>query len=210
MIKILIVDDHAVVRKGVRQILEDANEISVYGEASNGREAIQLCMQTDFDIALLDIALPDTNGIEVLKQLRHLKPKIRVLILSMYPEEQYALRALQAGAAGYLTKDSAPDELVEAIHKVCAGGKYVTTSLAESMAAHMTEGYTKLPHESLSDRESEVMHLLASGKSTSEIAAMLSISPKSVSTYRTRIMEKLGATNSAEIIHYAYQNRLIQ
>ncbi len=202
MIRVLVADDHAVVRRGVLQILADAPDIVVAGEASTGREVLQAVWKNNFDVLVLDIGMPDGGGLEVLKQLRTLKLDLQVLILSMYPEKQYAVRALKAGAAGYLTKESAPDELVTAIRKVAQGGKYVTRSLAEKLAAEVGREVEKEPHETLSDREYQVMRLLAAGKTVTEIAAELSLSAKTVSTYRARILKKLGLRNTAEIIRY--------
>jgi DNA-binding NarL/FixJ family response regulator len=210
MIRVFVADDHAVVRRGVRQILEDASDMIAAGEASTGREVLQAVRQHDYDVLVLDIAMPDANGLEVLSQLRTLKPDLRVLILSMYPEKQYAVRALKAGAAGYLTKESAPDELVAAIRKVASGGKYVTRSLAERLAAALGSELGKEPHEALSAREYQVMRLLAAGKTVTDIATELSLSVKTISTYRTRILEKLDLRNTAEIIRYAFEHGLAE
>jgi two-component system invasion response regulator UvrY len=209
MIHILIADDHAVVRRGVLQILAEAPEM-VADEASTGRDVLQAVRQDDFDVVLLDIALPDVSGLEVLKQLRSFKPDLQVLILSMYPEKQYAVRALKAGAAGYLTKESAPNELIAAIRQVSQGRKYVSQSLAEALAAELGGEIEKEPHENLSDREYQVMCLLAAGKTVSEIAAELSLSTKTVSTYRLRILEKLNLRNTAQIIRYALKRGLVE
>lgn len=210
MIRVFVADDHAVVRRGVMQILAEAPDMVAAGEASTGRETLQAVREQDYDVLVLDIAMPETNGLEVLNQVRTLKPDLRVLILSMYPERQYALRALKAGAAGYLTKESAPDELIAAIRKVASGGKYVTQSLAESLAAALGSELGKEPHETLSAREYQVMRLLAAGKTVTAIATELSLSAKTVSTYRTRILEKLDLRNSAEIIRYAFEHGLAE
>ncbi len=210
MIRVFVADDHAVVRRGVRQILEDASGMIAAGEASTGREVLQAVRQHDYDVLVLDIAMPDVNGLEVLSQLRTLKPDLRVLILSMYPERQYAVRALKAGAAGYLTKESAPDELVAAIRKVASGGKYVTQSLAETLATALASELGKEPHETLSAREYQVMRLLAAGKTVTDIATELSLSVKTISTYRTRILEKLDLRNTAEIMRYAFEHGLAE
>ncbi len=210
MIRVLVADDHAVVRRGVLQILADAPDIVVAGEAATGREVLGAVQEHDYDVLVLDIAMPDGGGLEVLKQLRTLKLDLHVLILSMYPEKQYAVRALKAGAAGYLTKESAPDELVTAIRKVAQGGKYVTQSLAEKLAAEVGREVEKEPHETLSDREYQVTCLLAAGKTVTEIAAELSLSVKTASTYRARILEKLGLRNTAEIIRYALERELVE
>jgi DNA-binding NarL/FixJ family response regulator len=210
MIGVFVADDHAVVRRGVRQILEDAPDMVAAGEASTGRETLRAVGKHDYDVLVLDIAMPDGSGLEVLRQLRTLKPDLRVLILSMYPERQYAVRALKAGAAGYLTKESAPDELVTAIRKVAQGGKYVTQSLAEKLAAALTGELGKEPHETLSAREYQVMRLLAAGKTVTDIATELSLSVKTVSTYRARVLAKLDLKNTAEIIRYAFEHKLTE
>jgi DNA-binding NarL/FixJ family response regulator len=210
MISILIADDHAVVRRGVLQILAEAPDMVAAGEASTGAEVLQAVRQNDFDVVLLDIALPDISGLEILKQLRSLKPDLQILILSMYPERQYAIRALKAGAAGYLTKESAPAELIAAIRQVSQGRKYVTQSLAEKLAAELGGKTQQEPHETLSDREYQVMCLLAAGKTVTEIATELSLSIKTVSTYRTRILDKLNLENTAQIIRYALKRELVE
>jgi DNA-binding NarL/FixJ family response regulator len=210
MIRVLVADDHAVVRRGVVQILAESPHIVVAGEASCGSEVLRAIRENDYDIVLLDIAMPGGSGLEVLKELQSLKPDVQVLILSMYPEKQYALRALKAGAAGYLTKDSAPDELIEAIERISQGNKYITRSLAQEMASELGGKAGKERHEALSDREYQVMRLLAAGKSVSEIATQLSLSVKTVSTYRTRILEKLNLKTTAEIMHYALARGLVE
>jgi len=206
MIKVLVADDHAVVRRGVRQILDEAPDIVAVGQASSGREVLQEVQKHDYDVLVLDIAMPEGGGLEVLKQLQSLEPKLSVLILSMYPEGQYAMRALKAGAAGYLTKESVPDELVAAVRKAAQGEKYITPSLAEKLVAGLGK---KLPNEALSDREYQVVCMLASGKTITEIAVELSLSVKTVSTYRVRILTKLNLRNTAEIIRYAFEHGLI-
>ena len=210
MISILIADDHTVVRRGVLQILAEAPDMVAAGEASTGGEVLQAVRQNDFDVVLLDIALPDISGLEILKQLRSLKPDLQILILSMYPERQYAIRVLKAGAAGYLTKESAPAELIAAIRQVSQGRKYVTQSLAEKLAAELGGKVQQEPHETLSDREYQVMCLLAAGKTITEIATELSLSIKTVSTYRTRILDKLNLENTAQIIRYALKRGLVE
>jgi len=208
MIKVLVVDDHAVVRRGLVQILAEAPDMTAAGEASTAREALQAVERSDFDVVVLDISLPDIDGLDVLKQLRSLKPELRVLVLSIHPEKQYALRALKAGAAGYLTKESAPEELVAAIRQVSRGRKHVTQSLAERLADRLGPGVKKEPHETLSDREYQVMCRLAAGKTVTEIAAELSLSVSTVSTYRARILQKLGLKSTAEIMRYALERGL--
>ncbi len=210
MIRVFVADDHAVVRRGVVQILEEAPDMVAAGEASTGREALRAMREHDCDVLVLDISMPDGGGLEVLKQLQTLKPNLPVLILSMYPEKQYALRALKAGAAGYLTKESAPNELIAAIRRVAEGGRYITQSLAERLADELEGEVEKEPHQTLSDREYQVMTLLAAGKSITEIAEGLSLSVKTVSTYRARILEKLGLSSTAEIIRYALQRGLVE
>jgi DNA-binding NarL/FixJ family response regulator len=210
MIRVLVADDHAVVRRGLLQILEEVPAMVVAGEASTGRQVLQAVQRGSYDVLVLDIAMPDGGGLEVLRQLKSLKPDLPVLILSMYGERQYALRALKAGAAGYLTKESAPDELVAAILKVARGGRYVTRSLAEELAGALGGALEREPHEALSDREYQVMCLLAAGNTITEIAAELSLSVKTISTYRARIREKLGLKNTSEIIRYALQRGLVQ
>jgi two-component system invasion response regulator UvrY len=208
MIRVFVADDHAVVRRGVLQILEDVPDVVVAGEAGSGRETLRGVQETEPDVLLLDIAMPEGGGVEVLAQVRSLRPELRVLILSVYPEKQYAIRALRAGAAGYLTKESAPEELVAAIRKAAQGGTYVSQSLAEKLAGELKGETSKEPHEALSDREYQVVRLLAAGKTVSEIAADLSLSVKTVSTYRARILEKLGLQSTAEVIRYAIERGL--
>lgn len=208
MIRVLVADDHAVVRRGIKDILEDAPGITLVGEAATGQETLAWLRSHRADILLLDIALPDISGMEVLKALNQEPHPPRVIILSMYPEKQYARRAIQAGAWGYLTKESAPEELVQAIQEVAAGRRYITASVAEELIAALTQ--TDLPpHERLSDREMEVLRLLASGKTISQIAEHLYLSPKTVSTYRQRILEKLGLKTTAELIRYAIEHNLV-
>jgi two-component system invasion response regulator UvrY len=210
MIRVLVADDHAVVRRGVRQIVNEAPDMVVSGEASTGHQVLQQVETYDYDVLVLDISMPEKNGLEVLKQLQVLKLDLHILILSMYPEKQYAMRALKAGAAGYLTKESAPDELVAAIRKVAQGEKYITQSLAEKLAADLEGTGRTFPHEALSDREYQVMILLAAGKSLTEIAEELSLSVKTVSTYRARILAKLSLRSTAEIIRYVFEHGLAQ
>ena len=207
--RILIVDDHAVVRDGVKRIFEEQPGVTAFGEASTGPEAVMLAQQSPWDVAVLDLSLGDTSGLEVLKELKQVRPKLPVLILSMHSEEQYARRAFRAGAAGYITKDSPRAELVEAINRVVEGRRYVSSALAEKLATDLEQETSHAPHEALSDREFEVMCLIASGKTISEIAELLSLSDKTISTYRARILEKMGMRTSAEITHYAIQNKLV-
>ena len=209
MIKVLIADDHTLVRKGLKQILLDAEDIQHVDEAKDGKETLNKVDEEDYDLVLLDISLPGRSGIDVLKQLKCTKPNLPVLILSMHPEEQYAVRSLRAGAAGYLTKESAPDELIDAIKKVAAGGKYITASLAEKLAGELGPDAEKLLHEILSDREYQVMCLIASGKTVKEIAEALNLSVKTISTHRSRILNKMRMDNNAQLTHYAIKRGLV-
>ena len=209
MIKVLVADDHPVVREGLKQILSEAQDIKVTAEAEDGHEILDKVRNQEFDVIVLDISMPGLMGLDVLKQLKSEKPEIPVLILSMQPEEQYAIRVLRAGASGYLTKASAPDKLTGAIRKLYRGGKYVSSSLAERLADELGGDLTKLPHQTLSDREYQVMCLLASGKTVTQVADQLALSVKTVSTYRTRILEKMKMQSNAELTHYAIENKLV-
>jgi two-component system invasion response regulator UvrY len=208
-IRLLIGDDHAVVRKGMKQILAETKDIVVADEAGNGREVLEKVRKNDFDMVLLDISMPGRDGLEVLKELKSLKPKLPVLMLSMYPEEQYAVRSLRSGASGYLTKDSATDELISAIRKVSSGGKYVSASLAEKLVHKLGADVEKPLHEALSDREYQVMCMIASGKTVKEMGEELSLSVKTVSTYRSRILNKMRLKGNAELTRYAIDNKLV-
>src|SRR6266480_836273 len=208
--RILIADDHAVVRRGLKQILADEFKQAHFGEAANAREALDRLRKENWDAVVLDITMPGRSGLEALKEIREEKPKLPVLVLSMHPEDQFAVRVLKSGASGYMTKESAPEELVGAIKKVLAGGRYVSPSLAEKMAAYLAIDTPKPPHERLSDREFAVLRMIASGKTVSQIAVELSLSVKTVSTYRTRILEKTGMTSNAELTHYAIKNQLVE
>ena len=209
MIRALIADDHAVVRQGLKQILGDTPEMLIAGEAANGQEVLDKVRAETWDVVVLDISMPDRSGLDILKQLRSERPNLPVLVLSMHSEDQYAMRVLKAGASGYLTKDSAADELVKAIRKVVSGGRYVSSFLAEKLALEIGADSNKLPHETLSDREFQVLRMIAAGKSVAEIAAELYLSPKTVSTYRARLLQKMNLGTNAELIHYAIQNHLI-
>ncbi|MBI2359797.1 MAG: response regulator transcription factor [Deltaproteobacteria bacterium] len=209
MIRVLIADDHPVVRKGLKQILAEVPDIEVTGEASDARELIENVQKEICDIILLDITMPGRGGLDALKELRRDFPTIPVLVLSMHPEDQYGVRVLKSGAAGYMTKESAPEELVEAIKKVHGGGKYLSPYLAEKLAFELVEGSDKPPHERLSDREFEILRLIASGKTVSQIASILSLSVKTISTYRARILEKMTMKTNAELTHYAIHNKLV-
>ena len=209
MIRILVTDDHAIVREGLKQILGEVDDMAVRAEAASGQEALAKIRSGAFDVVLLDISLPGRSGLEILKEIKEERPKLPVLILSMHAEEQYAVRALRAGASGYVTKASAPEELIGAIRKVSSGRKYVSASLAEKLAGDLEVDTRRPPHESLSDREYQVMLMLAGGKSVTEIAAELCLSVKTISTYRTRVMEKMNMKKNAELTLYAVQNHLV-
>jgi DNA-binding NarL/FixJ family response regulator len=209
MIRILVADDHSVVREGIKQILAGQEDMVVEDEAANGQEVLGKVAKKEFDLILLDISMPGRSGLEILEELKAVHPRLPVLILSMHPEEQYAVRMLRAGAAGYLTKASAPQELILAIQKVSRGGKYVTVSLAEKLAFELDAGAEKPLHERLSNREYQVMLMLASGHSVTEVAEELCLSAKTISTYRSRILEKMDMKKNAELTLYAVKNNLI-
>jgi two-component system invasion response regulator UvrY len=209
VIKILIADDHAVVRKGVRHILSEFPDDVTASEAGDSYEVIDKIRKNDYDIVLLDIAMPGKDGLEALKEIKIEKPKLPVLILSMFPEEQFALRALKSGASGYLTKESIPEELLKAIKKILRGGKYVSESFSDELLLVIDRDVEKLPHETLSDREYQVMLMIAAGKTRKEIAEKLFLSVKTVSTYRTRILEKMGMKTNADLTNYMNKHNLI-
>jgi len=198
------------VRHGLKQILAEEFKKAVFGEARNAQEALDLVWKENWDIAILDITMPGRSGLQVLREIKKSKPKLPVLVLSMHPENQFAVRVLKRGAAGYMTKESASAELVGAVRKVLAGGRYVSNSLAEKLATYLANDNQKPAQELLSDREFQVLRLIASGKIVSEIARELSLSVKTISTYRTRILEKMGLRNNAELMHYAMQHQLVQ
>ena len=208
MIKVIIVDDHPVVRRGLKQIIEDEPDMEVAGEAKNAVECFSLVRKTDCTLVLLDIMLPDRSGFDVLKQLKYEHPNLPILILSAHSEDQYGLRLIKAGAAGYLMKEGAPDELVKAIRKVNAGGKYVSASLAEKLVSHL-DAFDKPPHENLSDREFQILCMIAGGKSLKCIAEELHLSEKTVSTYRHRILEKMKMNTNADVTRYALEHHLV-
>lgn len=207
--KILICDDHKIVRDGLRQIIQQLPEVTFIGEARDGKEALIILKGDKYDVVLLDISLPDRNGLEVLQSVKAKWPSTNVLMLSMHPQEQYAIRALKLGASGYLTKDTASEELILAIKRVSEGGKYISQSLAENLALHLDEDLNRLKHEILSNREFEIMIKIANGKSLQEIANELFISIKTVSTYRCRIMEKMELRTNADLTRYCIENNLI-
>jgi DNA-binding NarL/FixJ family response regulator len=209
MIKILIADDHRMFREGLKHILAEYPDLVVTDEANNGQEVLDKIWKNNYDMVLLDITMPGMTGLEALKQLKNDKPKLPVLILSMHPEEQYAVRVLRAGASGYLTKESAPDELITAIRKISQGRKYITPSLAERLASEVEADSEKPLHDLLSDREYQVLRMIAAGKTVKYIARELSLSIKTVSTYRTRIMEKMKMKTNAEVMHYVIKDQLL-
>jgi len=207
--KVIIADDHPVVRQGLRQMLAVESDLTVVGEARNGQEVVDLSRRVPWEVAVLDYNMPGKNGLELIKELRQRYPGRAVLILSMYPEDRYAVRALKAGASGYLTKESAPEELVSAIRKVAGGGRYVTPTLGEKLALELEDNRGKPLHETLSDREYQVMWMIASGKTVRQIADELFLSPNTVSTHRTRILRKKNMKSNAELMHYAIAHHLV-
>jgi DNA-binding NarL/FixJ family response regulator len=209
MIRIVIADDHTIVREGLKQLLAAAGDINVVGEARNGQDVMQQVRSNDFDILLLDMSMPGKSGTELIKQVKDEKPKLRILVLSMHEEHQYAVRAIRSGASGYLTKDSASTQLVTAIRKVSTGGAFISAEVAEALALSAMRQDEGPPHTTLSDREYQVFQMLASGTSVSEIASRLNLSVKTVSTHKARLLEKLGARNQTDLVHYALKHRLI-
>jgi DNA-binding NarL/FixJ family response regulator len=207
--RVLIADDHAVVRRGLKQILSEERDVSVVGEAKNGHEALEMSRRLEWDVAVVDYAMPGRGGVELLKEIKRHHPKRPVLVLSMYPEEWHAVQVLRAGGAGYLSKETATEELMTAIRKVHKGGRYVSPALAEKLASGLAPDRARAPHEALSDREYRVLWLLASGKPISQIAQEMFLSPSTISTYRTRILRKLGLANNAQLVQYAVQHQLI-
>ncbi len=208
MLRILIADDHPVVRQGLKQIITETPDMVVADEATNGWEVLSKIRAGNYDVVLLDITMPGKDGMDVLTQLKHEKPKLPVLVVSMHPEKQFAVRALRAGASGYLTKESTPDELVAAIRKVSVGGRYISSSLAEKLA-FVVQKAEQLPHETLSDREYQVMRMIVAGKTVTEIAEQLLLSVQTISTYRSRILQKMKMKNNVELANYAIRNRLV-
>jgi len=210
MIRVLIADDHAIVRHGLKQIIEESGEMHVVAEADSGSAALRKLRETECDAVLLDISMPDMSGIDVLKLIHAEKPHLPILILSIYPVDQYAMRLIKAGAAGYMTKESAPSEVVQALLRVASGKKYISPAVAEILANEIGANEAKLPHQILSDREYQIFLLLASAQTVSEIADTLSLSVKTVSTYRRRILEKMHLSNNAELMRYAVDKQLSQ
>lgn len=209
MLRILIADDHSVVRKGLRQILLEEFLAADIAEVADADELFSRVLKEQWDVVITDISMPGRTGLEVLQQIRHLYPKLPILVLSIHPEDQYAIRVMKTGASGYLNKDLAPEELVKAVHRVLLGKKYITPSLAEKLAETLDQDAEKLPHEFLSDREFEVMRLLAAGSPVSEIAEKLSLSPTTISTYRSRVLTKMNARTNADLTRYAMENKLL-
>ena len=209
MKKVLIADDHTLLREGLKQIIDERGDYLVVSQAANGAEVLDFIAREDYDVVVLDITMPGINGLDALKQIKGIKPNLPVLILSMHSEELYATRALQAGASGYLTKDSSADRLFDALDRVCSGRRYITANLAERLASVLQAEQDLLPHEKLSDREFQVLSYIAGGMTLSQIANELSISPKTVSTYRSRVLEKMSLNSNAQIIQYSIRNELI-
>jgi two-component system invasion response regulator UvrY len=210
MIRLAIADDHPIVREGLRRIASEDASISVTGEASTAAELFRLLDAAAVDVVLLDVSMPGAAFIDTLRELRERHSSVKVLVLSAHPEDQWAMRALRAGAAGYLTKDHSPEQLVQAVRRVARGGKYVSESMAEKLAGMMDDGRTRAPHERLSDREFEVLRALGSGMMVKDVAAQLRLSAKTVSTYRTRLLEKMGLKSKADLVRYVVTHELLK
>ncbi len=209
MVRILIADDHAILRRGLKEILEREIKDVVCGEAASAQQALAQAESRDWDLVILDVSMPGRSGVDMLKDLKRMRPKLPVLVLSMHPEDQYGKRVLKAGAAGYMNKESAPDELIKAVRKLLTGGRYVSAMLAEKLALDLGEQAGQPAHETLSDREFEVLRMIGSGKTVSQIAGELHLSVTTVSTYRARVLEKMSLTSTAELMRYALRNRLV-
>lgn len=209
MIRILIADDHAIVRQGLRQTVADQPDMVVAGEAQNAQETLRLVREEEWDVVVLDITMPGRSGLDLLIELKRERPNLHVLVLSMHSEEQFAVRALKARASGYITKQSAPKELIKAIRKVHRGGKYVSPALAETLAFELGDEDGKSAHEKLSEREYQILRMIAAGRTPKEIAAELHLSEKTVATYRMRVLEKMNMKRNAELIRYAVENKLV-
>lgn len=209
MIRVLLADDHAIIRDGLKQIFADTDDLVVAGEAANGNEVLAKVREQDWDVLVLDISMPGRSGLELIKLVKNEKPRLPILVLSMHQEEQYALRVLRAGASGYLTKDSDATQLVAVLRKVARGGVFLSTSMAEQMARELIPSEAALPHTLLSDREYQIFQMIVSGQAITAIADRLSLSVKTVSTHKTRIMQKMNMTNQAELIRYAIKHRLV-
>ena len=209
MTRIVVADDHAIVREGLKQLLSAAGDLEVVGEAADGHEVIKVVREKDFDVLLLDMSMPGKSGIELIRQVKGEKPKLRILVLTMHEEHQYAIRAIRAGASGYLTKESASRQLLEALRKVASGGAFISSEVAEQLALGAMPDATRAPHESLSDREFQIFRLIAAGKSISDIGEMLNLSVKTVSTHKANILQKMNMAGTAELIRYAINHRLV-
>ena len=209
MINVLVVDDHSIIRRGIKQLFQDTPDMRVTGEAENGSDALQLVRENDYQVVLLDISMPGEHGIDVLKKIKEIRPTLPVMILSMYPEDQYAMRSLRAGAAGYLNKQGALTQLVAAVRQVAGGKKFISSELAMQLAENLSSGNPEQPHHTLSHREYQTLCLIASGKKLSEIAETMSLSAKTVSVYRARLLEKMKLKTNAELIHYAITHNLV-
>ena len=212
MLHVLITDDHPIFRKGLRQVLSESDKIEQIDEAGSGREAVQKIREHHYDVVTMDVSMPEADGLEILKQIKYEHPDVPVLMLSIYPEEQFALRALRAGAAGYLTKTSVPDELVTAVERIATGGTYITTSIAEKLMSDFKspQGVTRYPHEKLSDREYEVLLLIGEGLTVSDIAAKLNLSVKTISTHRAHILKKTDMNSNAQLMRYVLDHKLLE
>ena len=208
MIRVLVADDHTIVREGLKQILAKSGDLVVAGEAANGNDVLRMVREQEWDVLVTDMSMPGRNGLELIKLVKAARPKLPVLVLSMYGEEQFAVRAIRAGASGYLNKESASDQLVAAIRKIASAGMYVSGAVAEALLRNVRDGERKVPHEQLSDRELQVLQLIAAGRSVTQIAETLNLSPKTVSTHKARILEKMHMTNQAELIRYAIEHAL--
>jgi len=209
MIRIVIADDHEIVRAGLKQIISDDEDMEVLGESNNGENLIELVKKHDYDVVLLDLKMQGISGIDVIKHIKALKPDLPIIVLSMHAEDQYAVRTIKAGASGYITKETAAENLITAVRRVVGGGKYISPTLAETLADSIAGGGGDLPHEKLADREFQVMCMIASGKTVTEIGAELFLSVKTISTYRQRILEKMNMKNNSELTHYAIKNNLL-
>ena len=210
MIRVVIADDHTIVREGLKQVLATDPELEVVGEARDGLEAMQLVRGTPFDVLLIDISMPGRSGLEVIRQIKAEKPKLRILVLSMHEEHQYAVRAIRSGASGYLTKDSASTQLISALRKVAAGGAWISAEVAEQLALGAMPHADQAPHTALSDREFQVLRMLAAGDTVTDVAAKVNLSVKTVSTHKSRLMQKLGVSTNTELLRYAIQHRLTE
>lgn len=210
MIRIFIADDHPLIRKGLKEIFEVEDDMKIIGDASSANEALGKIDKSKPDILITDLSMPGRSGLDLINDLKRLFPKLPVLILTMHPEERFAVRALKTGACGYLTKDTNPEELIKAVRKIAAGGKYITHTLAEKLAMELDRELNKLPHEVLSDREFQIMRMIARGIKVSEIAKELSISTRTVATYRLRILTKMNLKSNADIVLYAHDNQLLE